>query len=212
VIRTVQIIGLLIMFALGGYLARQQWWSEPAVVASDAGKPTAIVSVPSPDYRRLPEFSLQDLRGESRSISEWANKPLLINFWATWCAPCLREMPMLEALHQEREQTAFEVIGIAIDRKPDVEAFIAESGITYSILTGESDAMEAAQKFGPDFVALPFTVFASATGEVLLLHSGELHLARLQQVMAIMDALGAGQITTDQARTRLLAEVEQTSG
>ena len=69
----------------------------------------------------LPEFILNDINGSPRSIDEFTGRPLLINFWATWCAPCLREMPMFETLWQERSADgSLQIVGIAIDRPEDV--------------------------------------------------------------------------------------------
>jgi thiol-disulfide isomerase/thioredoxin len=160
----------------------------------------------------LPEFFLDDLHGQSRSISEWADRPLLINFWATWCAPCLREMPMLQALQQERKDQPLEVIGIAIDRLNAVETFIKETSVTYPILVGQTEAMEAAEKFGPAFVALPFTVFTGPGGDVLYLHSGELHPEQLREILAITDQVTDGLITASEARERLNPQNTQSTG
>jgi thiol-disulfide isomerase/thioredoxin len=127
----------------------------------------------------------------------------LINFWATWCAPCLREMPMLQTLQQERKDKPLEVIGIAIDRLNAVETFINENGVTYPILVGQTEAMEAAEQFGDEFVALPFTVFTAPGGDVLYLHSGELHLEQLREILSVTDQVTDGRITADEARERL---------
>ena len=140
---------------------------------------------------------------ETRAISEWSGRNLLINFWATWCAPCLREMPLLQTVFEERRERNFEVIGIAVDRRPDVETFVAEAGVTYPILIGQQEAMEAAETFGPEFVGLPFSIFVAASGDVLKLHAGELHLEQLRDILAVVDALDAGEITLTTARARL---------
>jgi thiol-disulfide isomerase/thioredoxin len=169
-------------------------------------------SEPPDAVTKLPDFSLADLHGQSRSISEWKHRPLLINFWATWCAPCLREMPMLQALQQERQDRPLEVIGIAIDRLNEVEAFINETGVTYPILVGQTEAMEAAEKFGSAFIALPFTVFTAPGGDVLYLHSGELHLEQLREVLSITDQVTNGQMTASEARERLNPELPESSG
>lgn len=112
-------------------------------------------------------------------------------------------MPLLETLHKERAASELAVIGIAIDRLDAVTAFITESGITYPILVGEQDAMEAAELFGADFVALPFTVFTAPDGQILLLHSGELHRDELREILAISDQVAAGDLTVDEARQLL---------
>lgn len=197
----------MLICVLAGFYASLLFFAEQprrlptSVEQANSGIPS--IREPVPEVTTLPDFSLVDLTGESRSISEWADRPLLINFWATWCAPCRREMPMLQTLRQERMNQPFEVIGIAIDRQDDVETFINETGVTYPILVGQSDAMEAAEKFGPAFVALPFTVFTAPGGEILHLHSGELHLEQLRQILPVVDAVAEGLTTPAEARKRL---------
>lgn len=119
---------------------------------------------------------------------------------------------MLQALQQERQDRPLEVIGIAIDRLNEVEAFINETGVTYPILVGQTEAMEAAEKFGSAFIALPFTVFTAPGGDVLYLHSGELHLEQLREVLSITDQVTNGQMTVSEARERLNPELPESSG
>lgn len=192
------------------FFTEQPGQIQKTIQPAESGAPAT--SKQADAVTKLPDFSLVDLHGQSHSISEWAERPLLINFWATWCAPCLREMPMLQTLQQERIAQPLEVIGIAIDRVADVEAFINETGVTYPILVGQSEAMEAAEKFGDSFVALPFTVFTSPGGDVLYLHSGELHLEQLREILSITDQVTNGQMTAAEARARLNPEYSGSAG
>jgi thiol-disulfide isomerase/thioredoxin len=207
-LRTIRIVSFLLIFLLGGFYASTYISIERNDITDGAEKrPERVVSTGT-----LPEFVLPDLRGNERSISEWSGRPLIINFWATWCAPCRREMPLLQTLHQERKEDRLEVIGIAIDRLDEVEAFVAESGITYPILVGQQDAMAIAEQFGADFVALPFTVFTAEDGQVLWLHLGELHLEQLRIILEIGDRVAGGILDPASARTLIAAELDATSG
>src|SRR5690606_40937128 len=136
--------------------------------------------VPLPDL--LPHFELADLEGAPRSIHIWPGQPLVINFWATWCAPCLREIPLLKALQQENDWLT--VVGIAVDRTEPVVEFAASMDFNYPILVGQAEGWEAAARFG-EFYALPFTVFTSADGHVIGVHTGELHAEHLENVQAV---------------------------
>lgn len=150
---------------------------------------------------RLPEFSLDNLAGEPQSIASWPGKPLLINFWATWCAPCLREIPMLKEFQDANAD--LQVVGIAVDQRPAVETFAATIAFNYPILIGQSEAWEAAAAFGVDFYALPFTVFTGADGSVLGVHTGELHAEHLEVFRTTLDGIARGRLDVAAARQRL---------
>jgi thiol-disulfide isomerase/thioredoxin len=150
---------------------------------------------------RLPDFSLDSLDGQPTAIEDLAGRPLLINFWATWCAPCLREIPLLKAF-QER-QPDLGVVGIAVDRLEPVISFADEAAFNYPILVGQTDAMEAAAAFGVKVFALPFTVFAAADGSILGIHTGEIHAEHLENFEAVIADLASGATNLETARARI---------
>lgn len=152
---------------------------------------------------RLTEFTLNDVWGNSRAISEWSGQPLLINFWATWCAPCRREMPLLQTLHEERASTGLTIVGIAIDRQADVQTYIAEAGISYPILVGEADAMAVSDQFGLPDLGLPFSVLVAGDGSILTVHIGEIDLAQLRELVTVSAAVTGGELSVAKARERL---------
>jgi thiol-disulfide isomerase/thioredoxin len=168
---------------------------------SAASKPSGIAP--------LVDFHLNDLAGRPHSVTEWRGKFLLINFWATWCAPCRREMPLLQTLHQDRAQLGPAVIGVAIDRQEPVQSFIAESGVTYPILIGQQEAMQIAASLVPDFAGLPLSVIVAPDGELLHQHLGELHAEDLREIVAVIDAIGAGRLSLAAARQRLHKRLKQ---
>lgn len=149
----------------------------------------------------LPDFTLGNLAGEPQSIRTFAGKPLLINFWATWCGPCLREIPMLKAMQSSRAD--IQIIGIAVDRREPVQEFAGKQEFNYPILIGQSEAWEAAAALGVDVYALPFTVFAAADGSLLGVHTGELKAEHLAEFQAVVDDLASGKIQLAEARTRI---------
>lgn len=187
---------LLTLSAAAGFLVGRVFWTsrQPA--------PAAAVAPVAPPAR-VPQFQLRDLDGAMRSINDWTSQALIINFWATWCAPCRKEMPLLEQVYLERAGAGLAVVGIAIDREDPVRTFVGETGITYPILFGEQDAMAAAESFGSSFVGLPLTVVAAPGGQILKLHLGELHAGDLATILAVLDQLAAGTVTVAQARSAL---------
>jgi len=153
----------------------------------------------------LPEFSLDTLAGTPQSIASWPGKPLLINFWATWCGPCLHEIPMLKQLQTRR--TDLQVVGIAVDKRDAVVGFAANMQFNYPILIGESGGWAAAAAFGVNVYALPFTVFTAPDGAVLGVHTGELHPEHLDNFAAVLDDLKAGKIDVATARARIAGRI-----
>jgi thiol-disulfide isomerase/thioredoxin len=184
--------------AVAGYVAYRFWAADvatpPAETAGAEAEASAFVET-------LPEFSLGNLAGDPQSIRSWPGKPLLINFWATWCGPCLREIPMLKALQEQRPD--LQIVGIAIDRREPVEKFAADMSFNYPILIGQSEAWEAAASLGVNIFALPFTVFAGPDGSLLGVHTGELHAEHLENFRAVADDLTAGKIDIAEARLRI---------
>jgi thiol-disulfide isomerase/thioredoxin len=195
-------LGLSAAAALG-YVTYRLLLPTPAA-APDVETDTDAAAVEGPSRQlaeTLPEFSLGNLTGEPQSIHSWPGKPLLINFWATWCGPCLREIPMLKEL-----QTApadIQVVGIAIDRREAVEKFAGDMAFNYPILIGQGEAWEAAATLGVDIYALPFTVFTAPDGAILGVHTGELHAEHLADFRAVIDDLEAAKIDLAEARSRI---------
>ena len=152
---------------------------------------------------QLPNVELALLGGETASLSQWVGQPLVINFWATWCAPCLREIPLLKEFQAAQPSGGTQIIGVAVDRTDAVEEFATTMAFNYPVLVGQSDAMELGAGFGAEFFALPFTVFADELGRVLAVHTGEVHQGDLDNFAAVITDLAAGTASLNQARERL---------
>jgi thiol-disulfide isomerase/thioredoxin len=154
---------------------------------------------------RLPNFSLQGRDGNSTSIKAWEGKSLIINFWATWCAPCRREIPLLRALHSDWAGRGMSVVGIAVDYRDKVLAYADELKINYPVLIGEQDALDVAAAFGVETPAFPFTVFTDRRGEVVALYLGELHRSEADLILGVVQTLNQNQVALPEAR-RSIAE------
>jgi thiol-disulfide isomerase/thioredoxin len=149
---------------------------------------------------RLPAFSLSDLAGRPTPIMRWSGKSLVINFWATWCAPCRREIPLLQTLASEWAGRDVTVIGIAVDYRDKVQDFAREFKIDYPLLIGEQDAMDVAAKFGMDSPAFPFTVFTDRRGEVVALFVGELHRPQADLILSVVQTLNQDLVQLPEAK------------
>lgn len=121
-----------------------------------------------------PAFVLADVDGKQRDSSEWDGRVRLVNFWATWCPPCRREIPLLIDLQNEYGGK-IQVLGIAIDDLDAVQEYAADTGFNYPILVGQQNAIDLANTYLSDFIGLPFTAFVDSTGRIVRVHVGELH-------------------------------------
>ena len=195
--RTALLTLVLSSIAIVAYLGYRALPRQPAApVASEPVEQAGPVE-------SLPDFSLADLTGGMRSIRSWPDDALVINFWATWCAPCLREIPLLKEFQEQHADQPVRVIGIAVDRMEPVQEFAREMEFNYPILVGETDGINAAAAFGVDFFALPFTVFTDTEGSILGVHTGEIHTEDLENLSATLADLRAGAIDLAAARARL---------
>jgi thiol-disulfide isomerase/thioredoxin len=201
-------IGLGVKFHLGRH--EHEGVTVPAGVASVSGptEDAALQAAEDPQPvvpAKLPDFSLADLAGKPTSISSWSGKSLVINFWATWCAPCQREIPLLKELAAEWAGRNLTVVGIAVDHADKVREFAGRLKIDYPVLIGEQDALDVAAQFGMASPAFPFTVFTDRRGEVVALFVGELHRPQADFILSQVQSLNQDRIQLPDAR-RAIAE------
>ncbi len=168
--------------------------SAPNPGVPDEGWPHPIIPA------RLPAFSLRDLVGRPTPIMRWSGKSLVINFWATWCAPCRREIPLLQTLASEWAGRDVTVVGIAVDYRDKVQDFAREFKIDYPLLIGEQDALDVAAKLGMDSPAFPFTVFTDRRGEVVALFVGELHRPQADLILSVVQTLNQDLVQLPEAK------------
>jgi thiol-disulfide isomerase/thioredoxin len=149
-----------------------------------------------------PSFQLPDIDGAERDFSEWQGKHRLLNFWATWCAPCRREIPLLKVF-QEDHGEKFQIIGIAVDFPEQVSAYAETAEFNYPILIGQEDAMAVAETSGVEFIGMPFTMIVAADGELINTHVGEIMDTHLEHIADVLTQLDNGEIDKDNARQAL---------
>ncbi len=144
------------------------WWKwRPADVGSDAAAKLWPMSFDTPSGTSL---AMQSLRG----------RPLLLNFWATWCPPCVEEMPLLDAFYKENSAKNWHVLGLAIDQPSAVRTFLEKNRISYPIGMAGLGGTELTKAFGNLSGGLPFTVVIGAAGEVLQRRMGRVTAAELR--------------------------------
>ena len=161
-------ISLIAIAALmAGFYLSAQFYAEPL--------PASLLS---PDGnlvgKQRPDFRLGSNTGEFVTPSDFSDKTLLVNFWATWCIPCRHEMPMLMDLQTEYGAEGLQVVGIALDDVQSVRDFVKTYGISYPILVGEADVMATSAAYGNVEGVLPYSVLVDKDGIIRWQYTGEI--------------------------------------
>ena len=174
------VVALLIIVGVGavaGNLIYINWLKkEPAATAMSSSM--TLLNIPRPD------FTLRDLDGIPRTVSAWDGKVLVINFWATWCKPCLREIPEFNELQNQHRDDGLQFVGIAIDDPKAVKEFVKTTAIDYPILAAEQEGIEVAEKYGNDVGVLPYTAIINRAGNITFVQFGELKKELAQEMIA----------------------------
>lgn len=136
------------------------------VVASTAPTPPAGVRVAGRGDP-MPALSLPDLAGRRVSLpAAYAGRPLLINFWASWCGPCIKEMPELDRYAASQGANGAQVVGIALDHAEDVRAFLQRTPVAYPVLLDVAGPADSGVRLGNPKGVLPYSVLISADGRI----------------------------------------------
>jgi thiol-disulfide isomerase/thioredoxin len=128
--------------------------------------------------------SMKDTHGQVQNLSQWKNKPVIVNFWATWCAPCVQEMPELSALQSEIAPRNIQIIGIGIDSAKNIAEFAGKYKIAYPLYVGGLDASELSRQLGNEAGGLPFTLLIDRDGQVKKTYLGRLKINELRKDLA----------------------------
>jgi thiol-disulfide isomerase/thioredoxin len=120
-----------------------------------------------------PDVALPTLDGGSARLSDYRGKLVLINFWATWCTPCLKEIPLLIEMQERYGARGLQILGPAMDDAEEVKIQAPRMGIQYPVLLGQEQIPVAMEKLGDTLGALPFSVLISPDGYVVLRKHGE---------------------------------------
>jgi thiol-disulfide isomerase/thioredoxin len=149
---------------------RAALWALAALVAAGGGALVrAMASATRPGKRRCGghplSLTLPDAAGQAQALAQWRGRILVVNFWATWCGPCVEEMPELSSLQSEHDPGQVQIIGIGVDSASNIAQFQAKSPVAYPLLVAGAGGIELSRNFGNEVGGLPFTVIIDARGD-----------------------------------------------
>ena len=130
------------------------------------------------------QMSFPDVQGQPQALAQWRGQVVVVNFWASWCAPCREEMPDFVALRTKHHPKGVEFVGIAIDNVANVAQFLQKQPVNYPILIGEGAAHSLTRQLGNPSGALPYTVVFDRDGSIVLTHLGRLPRATLETALS----------------------------
>jgi len=171
--RRVVLSALALAVAIAVCLGALRAWHRPAA--------TTVSHAAAEDFFKL---YFDDADGVRRALSAWRGKKLLVNFWASWCAPCVEEMPQLQALADDFRSSNVAVIGIGVDQADNVRQFRKQHKIRFDLLVAGFEGMELAQRLGNPQPILPYTVLIGPDGAILEQYSGRIDPAELRRRLA----------------------------
>lgn len=161
-------------------MKRALLWILLALLAAGMGFALYRAQQPAPAEHR-PDFTLRDLEGTPRSVSEWDGQVVLLNFWAPWCKPCREEMPMLVQLQQDLGARGLQVLGPAIDEPEPVRRYAEELRVNYPLFADLMPTLAVQEAYGD--TRLPYSVLIDRQGRIVYRKAGELTRAEIEALI-----------------------------
>jgi len=179
---TTWILTVAVALAAGG---AGLWLGQSDVAPTPAPAPTAEVqqNAAPEGAAQTGEIAVRDVSGQLHKLSEWRGSVVVVNFWATWCPPCVTEIPAFVQLQQEWAPRGLQFVGIALDDLEPVKTFVASHGVNYPILVGENEVMQMMREMGNAIGGLPYTVVLDRAGNQIHAHLGEWSLAEARRTL-----------------------------
>jgi thiol-disulfide isomerase/thioredoxin len=171
--RQIALLGVLGVAAAGGGMA----WSLRRASSEFAEGEAAVW-----------DLGFERPEGGTLALAALRGRPLLLNFWATWCAPCVKEMPMLDRFFRDKQASGWSVVGLAVDQAEPVRQFLAHLPVSFPIGLAGTEGVDLSARLGNTQGGLPFTVAFDRSGKAVGRRVGALaptHLERWERALAI---------------------------
>ena len=162
------------VIAAGGFYAYSKK-TAPSPAATNGILPGAAMAVS--------QASFYDLQEKVQPLAQWQGKVMVVNFWATWCPPCIAEIPEFIKIQKQYGKQGVQFIGIAIDQKSKVQAFATETGMNYPVLLGDLAGIDLARRIGNAQGGLPYTVIVDRKGNIVTTQLGTLSTEKLEGII-----------------------------
>lgn len=173
---------VMALSAVAGFTVQNQLAKDQTENISSVGIQTIEHPLPL-----RPEFAMQTIDGNIRNIKEWDGQIILLNFWATWCPPCMKEIPDFIELQKKYGDQGLQIIGIAIDDEELVKDFAREIQMNYPVMASEMEGVELSQRYGNEIGALPYTAIINRKGEITRKITGELSMIEAVKILEDLD-------------------------
>ncbi len=165
-LRALLLLGLVLIAGTSGFIFHKSQLEVPKAMGD---VPRAVEDPPE----NILDWIFLDVSGREYAIREWSNGLLVINFWATWCPPCLTEIPGFVRIQELFKMQGVQFVGIALDSAMAVTDYSESNDMNYPLLLGEDSVIRFMGVLGNDIGALPYTVIMSGNGDILHSHKGE---------------------------------------
>ncbi len=165
-------VGSAVVAVAGGV-----WWRYQAAATQEG----ATSGVPAPELESFWATPWADPAGKPLQVQHYQGKPLLINFWATWCPPCVEELPLLNAFFLQNRVKGWQVLGLAVDRVDMVQRFLRQNPIDFPVVMASLGGADLARALGNVAGGLPFTVAVNGAGAIAQRKLGRVTSDNLQQ-------------------------------
>ncbi len=185
------LLGSVLLSLVGVALFLDHRFSVKAtpVQMEGAAQPVAAASTADASAGAIFALTKVDQAGKDQPFAQWSGKLLVINFWATWCAPCIEEMPMFAQMQQAQSAKGLQIIGIAADNVANVQSFATKMKIDYPLFADEANAIGFSKRLGNRLGMLPHTIAIAPNGQIVFNKMGKV---TQDELTALVQSFGVG--------------------